>query len=137
MKVTRENHAHYMGRLAPLLLVAYVAQTWCYYKYLSPALAYDIAVFLGIGLILVVAAFLIHDFCYVATLHDNHIEFRLHPFPYEDEILYRDIEEVEVVSTRFPFSHLKLTTDEGKNIWLYNIDEAHKVAEKIKNQRYR
>lgn len=137
MKVTRENHAHYMGRLAPVLLVGYVAQTWCYYRFLSPALAYDISVFLGIGLILIAMAFLIHDFCYVATLKDNYIQFKLHPFPYEDEILYRDIEEVEVVSTRFPFSHLKLTTDEGKTIWLYNVDDAQKVAETIKNRRYR
>ncbi|MFL5785953.1 MAG: hypothetical protein ACJ76H_15145 [Bacteriovoracaceae bacterium] len=137
MKVTRENHAHYMGRLAPILLAGYVAQTWCYYRFLSPNLAYDISIFLGIGLILIAAAFLIHDFCYVATLKDNYLEIRLHPFPYEDEILYSDIEEVEVVSTRFQFSHLKLTTDEGKNIWLYNVDEAHKVAETIKQRRYR
>lgn len=134
MKVTRENHAHYMGRLAPLLLVAYVAQTWCYYRYLSPALAHDISIFLGVGLILIATAFLIHDFCYVATLHDNHIEFKLHPFSYQDDILFRDIEEVQVVSTRFPFSHLKLTTDEGKNIWLYNVDDAHKISEVIKNK---
>ncbi|MES2525813.1 MAG: hypothetical protein V4598_01950 [Bdellovibrionota bacterium] len=137
MKVTRENHAHYMGRLAPLLLVAYVAQTWCYYRFLSPALAHDISIFLGVGLILIAMAFLIHDFCYVATLHDNHIEFKLHPFTYQDDILFRDIEAVEVVSTRFPFSHLKLTTDEGKNIWLYNVDDAHKISEVIKNKRHR
>ena len=137
MKVTRENHAHYMGRLAPLLLAAYVAQTWCYYRFLSPALAHDISIFLGVGIILIAAAFLIHDFCYVATLHDNHLELKLSPFPYQDEILFRDIEEVEVVSTRFAFSHLKLTTDEGKNIWLYNVDDAHKISEAIKNKRYR
>lgn len=137
MKITRENHAHYMGRLAPLLLIAYVSQTWCYYKYLSPALAYDISVFLGIGLILIAAAFLIHDFCYVATLHDNYLQLKLVPFPYEDEILLRDIEEVTVVPTRFSFSHLKLTTDEGKNIWLYNVDNAQKLAETIKARRYR
>ncbi len=135
MKITRENHAHYMGRLAPLLLVAYVAQTWCYYHYLSPTLAHDISIFLGAGLILIAAAFLIHDFCYTATVHANHIQFKLHPFPYNEEILLSDIHEVEVISTRFPFSHLKLTTDAGKNIWLYNVDEAHKVAEKIKNRR--
>ncbi len=135
MKITRENHAHYMGRLAPLLLAAYVAQTWCYYRYLSPALAHDISIFLGAGLILIAAAFLIHDFCYVATIHANHIQFNLHPFPYKEEILFRDIEEVEVVTTRFPFSHLKLTTDEGKNIWLYNVDEAQKIADKIKSRR--
>lgn len=126
-----------MGRLAPVLLAGYVAQAWCYYTFFSPNLAYDISVFLGIGLTLIVAAFLIHDYCYVATLKDNFIQFKLHPFPYEDEVLYRDIDEVEVVSTRFPFAHLKLTTDEGKNIWLYNVDEAHKVAETIKTRRYR
>ncbi len=137
MKVTRENHASYMGRLAPLLLTLYVAQTWCYYRFLSPALAYDISVFLGMGLILIVAVFLIHDHCYTATLHDNYLELRLLPFPYEDEILFRDIDEVEVVPTRFAFSHLKLTTDEGKNIWLYNVDDAQKISEAIKNKRYR
>lgn len=135
MKITRENHAHYMGRLAPILLAAYVVQTWCYYKYLSPALAHDISIFLGVGLILIAAAFLIHDFCYVATIHANHIQFSLRPFSYKDEILLRDIEDVEIVSTRFSFSHLKLTTDEGKNIWLYNVDEAHKVADAIKKRR--
>ncbi len=137
MKVTRENHAQYMGRLAPILLLAYVAQTWCYYRFLSPALAYDISIFLGIGIILIAAAFLIHDHCYVATLHENHIELKLNPFPYQDEILFRDIENVEVVKTRFTFSHLKLTTDEGKNIWLYNVDDAQKISEAIKNKRYR
>lgn len=136
MKITRENHAHYMGKLAPLLLVAYVAQTWCYYRYLSPALAHDISIFLGIGLILIAAAFLIHDYCYVATLHANHIEFRLHPFPYEDEVLYSEIESCEVVATRFPFSHVKLTTDEGKNIWLYNVDEPEKIVKAVKNRRH-
>jgi hypothetical protein len=137
MKVTRENHASYMGRLAPILLFAYVAQTWCYYRFLSPALAYDISIFLGIGMILIAAAFLIHDHCYVATLHENHIELKLNPFPYQDEILFRDIENVEVVKTRFSFSHLKLTTDEGKTIWLYNVDDAQKISEAIKNKRYR
>jgi hypothetical protein len=44
---------------------------------------------------------------------------------------------VEVVKTRFSFSHLKLTTDEGKNIWLYNVDDAQKISEAIKNKRYR
>lgn len=137
MKVTREDHAIYMGRLAPLLLVAYGAQTWCYSRYFSPALAHDISIFLGIGIILIAAAFLIHDLCYIATLHDNHIELKLTPFPYQDEILFQNIEKVEVVKTRFSFSHVKLTTDEGKNIWLYNVDDAHKISETIKNKRYR
>ncbi len=137
MRVTRENHAHYMGRLAILLLIAFVAQTWCYYTYLSPVLAHDISIFLGSGLILIATAFLIHDNCYVAILHDNHMEVRLLPLPYMDEILYRNIEEVEVIATRFPFSHLKLTTNEGKKIWLYNVDEAHKIAETINTRRRR
>lgn len=136
MKITRDHHAHYMGKLAPLLLVAYLAQTWCYYRYLSPTLAHDISIFLGIGLILIAAAFLIHDFCYVATLHKGHIEFRLHPFSYGDEILYSNIESCEVILTRFLFSHVKLTTDQGKNIWLYNVDEPQKIAEAVKNRRF-
>lgn len=125
-----------MGKLAPILLIAYVAQTWGYYRYLSPSLAHDISVFLGVGLILIAAAFLIHDFCYVATLYRHHIEFRLHPFSHKDEILYSDIESCEVIPTRFPFSHVKLTTDQGKNIWLYNVDGPHKIAEAVKNRRF-
>ncbi len=135
MKITRDSHAHYMGKLAPLLLIAYVAQAWCYYHFVSPTLAYDISVFLGIGIVLIAGAFLAHDYCYEATLHANHLQLKLFPFPYKDEILFRDIEEVKVIPTRFSFSHLKLTTDEGKNIWLYNIDNAHEVSDKIKGRQ--
>lgn len=137
MIITRENHAHYMGKLAPFLLAVYLLQTWFYSRLLSPTWAYDISVFLGIGLILIVAAFLAHDYCYVATLGEREIGFKLRPFPYERALAYREIDEVKVIPTRLPFAHIRLTTDEGRNIWLYNVDNAHQVARTIEERRYR
>lgn len=132
MRITREKHMTYLTRLMPVLALAYLAQ--CYlYKWWSPgSLSIDVSVFVGVGIILVAIGFAIYDQFHVVKLHRHHLSFGIDWLGMKEEVLYRNVESLEVEVTRHAFYNVTLILRDGQVFKLYYLDDVRDLKELVK-----
>ena len=82
----------------------------------------EVLVSMGLGLIVLVAAFMVYDHYYQIKLHPNFLEVKFSPIQMHEEFLYRSIESVEVKENRFGFSDVILEMKDGKVLKLRHVD---------------
>lgn len=131
MRLTREKHLSYMVKLAPLLLLAVVLQSYLYSQFFPQDLARDIGIFLSVGVALILLGFLSYDHFHQVLLAENTIEVSIHPLRYQESILYRSIVAYEVISNRYGFSQVKLELKNGEKIVLRHLDDGEKLIQWI------
>lgn len=134
MEITREKHLDYMVRLMPILLLAYLAQILLYLKFAPRQLAIDISVFLAVGLVLIALAFALYDHFHTVLLHRNHLEIKFPIFKYHEEILYQNIQSIEIKATRHAYYNVKLYLRDGQELRLYYLDDVQELKRCIKNR---
>ncbi len=100
MNLTRENHMNYMTKVTPFLILACVIQSFIYPRFVPGTNSLEIALFLFIGIVLIVGAFSLYDWLHRVTVYRNFMTVSFSPFSYHEEILYQDIEEVTVKTSK-------------------------------------
>lgn len=135
MKITREKHSLYMSRLAPLLFLAVVIQSYLYFKFFPAHLAQDITVFLGVGVALILAFFMAHNHFHQVEFRPNYLEIRIPPLKYKEEILYAHIVDMEVKRTRFGFGNVKLYLKDEDVMKIFYVDNAEGFVQMIREKQ--
>jgi hypothetical protein len=123
MKLTRDNHHRYMGKLAPLLLLALVVQCILYQRFVPQEMANDVSIFVGVGICLILIGGYIHNEYHRVHLRENYLELKFDLLNYHQEILYRNIVEIDVDSKRHGYSNVKLTLKDGTTHRILYIDQ--------------
>ena len=131
MKVTREKHFDYMFKLAPQLAAAYFVQAYFYLNYGPEQLAKEIVVTLGVGLILLVLGFYLHDQLHNINLHEDYLEVSFSPLKIKREVKYRDIINIEINKNKKDFSDITIEARDGRVIKLLRVDNAELIQKRI------
>lgn len=129
-QVTREKHLDHMVKVVPLIFLGYAIQVFFLSK-MKTVLGPGAIVFLGVSLASMISLFILHDLKHHVSLFEDHLEIKF--FWMKKEILYREIERIEVSNPGESFSHLKIF-HAGKKTRLLFIDEAEAVRERMKPQ---
>lgn len=137
MQITRNNHLRYMAKITPLLLVLYVLQAILYQKFAPAHLSSDMNVFLGIGLAFIILSYYFYDHHHKIIFHPNYLEVRFDILKMKEEILYSNIQTVEVRKKRHQFAHVVLTLRDGNECHLHHVDSPETVAEFIEKKKFR
>lgn len=132
MRITREKHMAYIVKLMPFLLIALVAQCYVYMQWAPYDIALDISIFTGIGLVLTAAGFALYDHFHKVQLHRNHLVVKFALMNYEEEILYRNIQELDVEVTKQAYYNVRLTMKDGSSCKLYYLDDVQDLKSFIK-----
>ncbi len=137
MQITRNEHQRSMARTVPGLLLLYVLQVVTYAHFLPHQSAGDIALFLGVGLSILILVFTLYDHFHRIILRPNFIEIKLGLLGIEEEILYQKISHLEIKRKGKYYAHIILHLSNGKMTSLYNVDSPDLVAEFIEKKRIR
>lgn len=131
MKVTREKHFNYMLKLAPILGLAYIFQTWLYLHYAPEGQAIDVMRLVGILLALLIAGFLFYDRFHEITLHSNSIEISFPPMDYHEEFTLREIQDVEIRTNIFSLSDVIIHLYDDTSLRLRHVDQAELIRDHL------
>ncbi|HXH30292.1 MAG TPA: hypothetical protein VNJ01_05745 [Bacteriovoracaceae bacterium] len=137
MNVTRENHLKYMTKMTPLLILAYVIQSLVYRQFIPGDLATDFTIFLGVGLVLIIICFQYYDQNHKVILKENFLEVRFDILKMHQEVLYQNIDEVEVKRSRHSFAHVTLHLRDGSSVKLHHIDSPELIQQAIARKNTR
>lgn len=137
MEITRTNHLRYMSKLTPLLVAMYILQVVLYQKFAPPALASDVCIFVGVGLALLIIAYQFYDHHHKIVFKANYLEVRFDLLGMKNEILYSNIDEIELKKRNNFFGHIILHLRDGSLCQLHHIDSPEEAAEFLRKKKFR
>ena len=132
MEITREKHMNYLTRLMPVLLLAYIVQSYLYMQWAPKDLAIDVSIFVGVGICLIALCFALYDHFHKVELHRHHLVIGINLLKYREEILYRNIQEVEVEVSKHAFYNVTLTLRDGTIHKIYYLDDVQDLKKMIR-----
>jgi hypothetical protein len=127
MRITREKHMAYLTRLMPLLALALVAQCILYMQWAPIEIAVDVSIFEGIGIILFAIGFALYDHFHIVSLHRNHLSIKFPLLSIEEDILYSQIQSIDVEATKHAYYNVTLTLRDGAQYKLYYLDDVQEL----------
>jgi hypothetical protein len=133
MKISREKHLRHMTRLMPYLMLAYAAQSYLYLKYVPEHIAVDVTIFVGVGIVLVTAGFALYNHFHQVSLHKHHLSSGLMVFGLKEEILYRNIQYLDIETSRHGYFNVTLYLRDGTIHKLFYLDDVSELNALIKS----
>lgn len=135
MQITRHNHLRHMAKTTPLLLLLYVAQVIVYQYFAPETMRGDINLFLGMGLAAIILCYHFYDIHHQVVMRPNYIEVRFDILRMKEEILYQNINFVEVRKRKNHYAHLVLHLRDGSECHLYHVDSPDLISEYIEKKK--
>jgi hypothetical protein len=133
--VTRENHLKYINKLTPYLVISYALQSYLYLQWAPKDLASEVIVFLGAALTLLIGGFIFFGQHHKIIFHQHHLEVRFDLLGYQQELLYRDIQWIEVARSAHGFATLILTSKDHAVIKLFYVDQPLSIKSFLEQKR--
>lgn len=137
MQITRIQHLRYMAKLTPLLLFLYAIQSALYFTFAPYPLASDVNLFLGIGLALIILGYHFYDWHHKVLMHPNYMEIRFDLLGKKDEIIYQNIDLVEIRKKKNHYAHVVLHLRDGSTCHLHHVDSPELITEFIEKKKSR
>lgn len=137
MLITRNNHLRHMAKITPLLLVLYVAQVIAYQHFAPEAMRGDINLILGFGLAAIILCYHFYDLHHKIIFHPNFIEVKFDLLRMKEEILYQNVNHVEIRKNKHQYAHIVLHLRDGSESHLYHVDSPELIAEFINQKKFR
>lgn len=137
MHITRHEHVRYMAKWTPFLLFLYFLQAYLYLKFAPAHLASDMNVFLGVGLAIIILCYNFYDYHHKVFLKPNYIEVRFDILRRKEEILYQNIQNIEIKKQKKHFANMSLHLRDGSVCELYHVDSPHLIQEFIEKKKSR
>lgn len=137
MQITRHNHVRYMAKITPFLLVLYVIQAMLYNHFAPPDMTSDINVFLGVGLALIILCYSFYDHHHKIIFRENYLEVSFELLRIKEEILYRNIQYIEITSRKKFYGNITLHLVDGSTSQLYHVDSPELIMEFIEKKKIR
>lgn len=122
----------HLVRLMPLLILAIIAQYYLYTQWTPIELALDVSLFMGIGIALIAGGFGLYDQFHQVHLYRNHLEVKFNLMGYHEEILYRDIEDIDIQVTKHAYYNVTLYLWDGSTCKLRYLDDVHDLKAMMK-----
>jgi hypothetical protein len=135
MQITRNNHLRYMAKLTPVLIALYGLQVILYQKFAPAHLSGDMNLFLGLGLALIIMCYQFYDHHHKIIFQKNYLEVRFDILKMKEEILYSNIEHIEIRKKRHYFAHVVLYQKDGSTCHLHHVDSPELIAEFIEKKK--
>lgn len=135
-QVTRDNHLNYINKLTPWLVISYALQSYLYLQWAPAALAWEVIYFLGVALALLVAGCCFFNQHHKIIFHEHHLEVSFKLINYQQELLYRDIQWIEVNRSKHNFATLSLTAKDHTRVQLYHVDNALALKHFLERKRH-
>jgi hypothetical protein len=132
MIITRKKHMSYLVGLMPLLFIALAIQCYIYTQWISYDLAIDVSIFMGMGVVLTATGFAIYDHFHKVQLYRRHLSIKFALINYEEEILYRHIQYMDVETTEHAYYNVTLTLVDQSIYKLYYLDDIQELKSLIK-----
>jgi hypothetical protein len=133
--VTREKHLDHMVRVVPFIVCAYAIQ--CYF--ITRIETIDFAVnglfFLGGCLVSMIAGFITYDLTHVVKFENETFSVSVKWLHYNKTYAYQDLTSIEISEAGQSFATLTLTTNSGKKMGFYFIDEPDKIKAWLEEKR--
>lgn len=137
MQITRNNHLRHMAKMTPLLLLLYVAQVILYQRFAPLNMRGDINFFLGMGLAFIILCYHFYDIHHKIVFHPNYLEVRFDILRMNNEILYQNIEHIEIRKNKHQYANMILHLRDGSECHLYHVDSPEIVAEYIEKKKFK
>lgn len=137
MEITREKHIQYMTKLTPALIGGCLIQAYLYQKFVPSVNPVEVTMFLLSGVAMIIAAFVAHHHLHSVSLHQNYVKIKMKGLDYEEDLLYRDIVELEVAPSKRSFSHVTFSMRDGRKLRVFYIDDAPEIKRIIEERRSR
>lgn len=131
MKITREKHMAHLVRLMPILLLAVGVQYYFYTWWAPTQIVVDVTIFMTIGLGLIALGFAFYDHFHTVQLHRHYLAVTFSPIQYHEEILYRNIEGVDVETTKHSYHNVTLYLRDGSTCKLWYLDEIETLMDRV------
>ena len=135
MQITRNHHIRHMAKITPFLIILYIAQVIIYQRFAPESMRGDINLYLGLGLSLIILCYHFYDLHHKIILHQNYIEISFEILGIKEEILYQNINQVEVKKNKRNFGQLVLHLRDGREYPLYHVDTPEKVVDYLKQKK--
>lgn len=133
--ITREKHLDHMVRVVPFIVCAYAIQCYFINRIASIDFAVDGLFFLGGCLVAMIAGFITYDLTHVVKLEEETFSVSVKWLNYKKTYNYLDITLVEISEAGQNFATLTLTTNTGKKLGFYFIDEPDKLKAWLEKKR--
>lgn len=130
MKLTRDKHLSYLVSLMPWLILALGLQCYAYLQWAPREIAIDVTIFMGIGLILATGLFAGYDQFHQIQLHRHHMHIKF--LDIDEEILYRNIQFIDIEESRHGFYNVLLTLKDGTEYKLWYLDDISGLQSSVK-----
>jgi hypothetical protein len=132
---TRENHLRYVNKLTPILVISYALQSYLYTRWAPPGLASEVIIFLGCSLALLIAGFIFFGKHHKIIFHEHHLEVSFALINYHQELLYRDIQWIELTPAKHGFATITLTARDHEQTKLFYVDNALAIKHFLERKR--
>ncbi|MGE3611374.1 MAG: hypothetical protein AB7I27_17400 [Bacteriovoracaceae bacterium] len=123
--ISRENHLDHMVRVVPLLVLGYAIQGYVIWQMKGPEFTKDCLLMLGIGLVSMIAGFIIYDTQHKVHFFEDNLVIEF--LGYKKNISYQDIASCVLDSDKNTFSKITLTTYQNKHFHFYFVDNGDKI----------
>lgn len=127
MQITRVKHMSHLVRLMPLLILAIVAQGYLYTQWRPVEMALDVSIFMAIGVAFMAAGFGLYDQFHQVYLYRKHMLVKFDLIGYCEEILYQEIQDIEVEVTRYGYYNVTLYLTDGSTCKLPYLDDVQEL----------
>lgn len=137
MQITRHNHLRHMAKTTPFLILLYIAQVIIYQHFAPETMRGDINLYLGVGLSLIILCYHFYDLHHRIIFHPNYIEISFNILGMKEEILYQNINNVEVKKNKSNFGQLVLHLRDGREYPLYHVDTPELIVDYLEKKKIR
>jgi hypothetical protein len=132
MRITREKHLASIVRLMPWILIGLGIQAYAFLHWAPTSVVIDVSIFSGIGLSLVAISMSFYDHFHQVRLHRNYLHVSYPLVGHEEEILYRDIEYMDIEVSKHAYYNVTLTLRAGESLRLNYLDDVQDLKSYVK-----
>jgi len=133
--ISREKHLDHMIKVVPFIVLGYALQCYVISQIGAESFATDSLIFLGLGLCLMIASFVIYDLQHKVTLNQTEIEIIFNLFGMKKHILYDEIISVEVGDPEQNFSNIVILQKNGTKTHIFFVDNAAGIKKWIEEHQ--
>jgi hypothetical protein len=135
LSVSREKHLDHMLRVVPFIVLGYALQCYVISQIDAESFATDSLIFLGLGLCLMIASFVIYDLQHKVTLNQTQIEITFNLIGMKKHILLNEIVRIEIGDPEQNFSNIIIHQKNGTKTHIFFVDNAAGIKKWIEEHQ--
>lgn len=129
LKLTRERHLDHMVRMAPLICMGFLIQSYLITQMDSTPSGKNMIIILAVALCLLITGLLCYDIGHQVELFEDHLQIKVKYLKMDRRIDFTDILSAEHADKESHFGSVTLTLFSGEKLIFYFIDSDCRIKE--------